>query len=813
MNKKKRDNFEIFYSFFSSIKPQIASAMVHFHSTSSAGQMLSLRWYLVLLVAGTLLPVVLFAVAVVYQLSIQERAASERRILLAARNLASIVERELSSTTRTLYALAASERLRQGNLKTFYSEAKRVEQTQATWINVIVLTPEGQQVVNTIQPFGMPLPHTEEPKSLRRVVQTHQPTVGDLTYSKLKPNLVGFPVRIPVMRDDKLQYILTAIINHKAIAKVVQEQTSIDGEWTRTVLDGDGIVVTRTRNSERFVGKPGTPSFLKRIEEKSEDVYRDTTLEGIKVYVGFSRVKDTSWTAAVNVPVDVIEAPAQRAMWLVVGSGLALLVVSGIGAFILSRQISRSITSAALAAEALANGEYPQINPLLIKEVVLLGKSLEFAANLLSQRERERTENLMRAEAAREEAEAANRIKDEFLTVLSHELRSPLNPILGWSNLLRSGRLDAVKTAFALETIERNAKLQTQLIEDLLDVSRILKGKLSLNMVPVNLVFTIESAIETVRLAAEAKSIDLQFTTLDFGLGTTEQHREFSGIKELPNHPKSQIQTPKLLVLGDSARLQQVIWNLLANAVKFTAEGGWIKIQLASVGSQAQIQVSDTGKGIDPDFLPHVFEYFRQEDGKTTRKFGGLGLGLAIVRHLVELHGGTVQADSPGEGQGATFTVRLPLLKDEGGRMRDEQIDPSSVTVHSLPLMGLRVLLVDDDVDTRDFIAFTLEQNHTIVTSVASANEALQALENTNFDLLISDIGMPEVNGYMLMQQIRSRSSEKGGQVKAIALTAYAGEYNQQQALRVGFQRHIAKPVEPEALIRAIVDLVSARFS
>ncbi|MDX2215402.1 MAG: sensor histidine kinase [Oculatellaceae cyanobacterium bins.114] len=647
--------------FLSPLIQRIASTKVYPYPTASIHETLSLRWYLVLLVAGTLLPVVLFAIAVVYRLSSQEQAASERRILMAARNLAETVEHEFSSTTRTLQALAASEQLNQGDLSTFYSQAKQVTQTQATWVSVILLTPNGQQLLNTRQPFSRQLPPVIEPESLRRVVETRQPTLGNLAQVKLEPDLIAIPVRVPVIRDGNLQYVLTAIITQKALANVVAEQTRIDGEWTRTVVDGQGVVVARTRNPERFIGQRGTPSFLKRIGEAPEGVYQDTTLEGMKVYVAFCRVENSSWTVAVTVPVNVIQQPARQAIWLVISTGLVLLLVSGIGAFILSRQISRSITSAAAAAAALANGEYPQISPLSIKEVVLLGQSLEFAANLLAQQEQERSENLMRVESAREEAEAANRIKDEFLAVLSHELRTPLNPILGWSTLLRTGRLDAERTAFALETIERNAKLQTQLIEDLLDVSRILKGKLILHMAPVNLVFVIESAIETMRLAAEVKSIQIQ-TRFDPIVGHA---------------------------LGDSARLQQVVWNLLSNAVKFTAVEGQIEVRLewvegtcaeergegvllpidpsthAPLYSYAQITVSDTGKGIDPNFLPHVFEYFRQEDGKTTRKFGGLGLGLAIVRHLVELHGGTVQAESLGEGQGATFTVRLPLFKSE----------------------------------------------------------------------------------------------------------------------------------------------------
>ncbi|MCC5660131.1 GAF domain-containing protein [Nostoc sp. XA010] len=382
-------------------------------------------------------------------------------------------------------------------------------------------------------------------------------------------------------------------------------------------------------------------------------------------------------------------------------------------------------------------------------------------------------------QTARSTAEAANRVKDEFLAVLSHELRTPLNPILGWSKLLRSGKLDSVKTNYALETIERNAKLQTQLIEDLLDVSRILQGKLNLTKVPVNLASTIQSALETVQLAAEAKSIQIQ-TMLDSEVGQ---------------------------ILGDSTHLQQVIWNLLSNAVKFTPEGGQVNIALERVGSQAQIQVSDTGKGIHPNFLPHVFEYFRQADSTTTRKFGGLGLGLAIVRHLVELHGGTVQADSLGEGQGATFTVKLPLMKADQTKHQNESIS-SPPTLDTAPLKNTRILLVDDDADTRDLIAFILEQSGAIVTSVTRATEALQVFKQTKFDLLISDIGMPDMDGYMLIQQIRTMPTELGGKVRAIALSAYAGEINQHQALAAGFQQHISKPVEPEKLLKAIMTFV-----
>ncbi len=397
--------------------------------------------------------------------------------------------------------------------------------------------------------------------------------------------------------------------------------------------------------------------------------------------------------------------------------------------------------------------------------------------------ESERDRLLQLEKLARAEAEAANRIKDEFLAVLSHELRSPLNPILGWAKLLQSRKFDETLLQKALSTIERNAKLQAELIEDLLDVSRILQGKLNLNMVSVNLVSTIEAAMETVHLAAEAKSIQIE-TMLDPTVGK---------------------------VLGDSARLQQVLWNLLSNAVKFTAPGGQVNVRLECMNAQAQITVSDTGKGIHPDFLPHVFDYFRQGDSTTTRKFGGLGLGLAIARHLIEMHGGTIWVESLGENQGAIFTVNLPLIKESTIIKNDSNTDSSTTVFASSPLMGLQVLIVDDNSDTREFFSFVLEEFGAIVTTVASGDEALQALTQSKPDILLSDIGMPEMNGYMLMEQVRTLEAAVGGkQIPAIALTAYAGEINQQQALRAGFQQHIVKPIAPEELLIAISNLVQS---
>lgn len=392
--------------------------------------------------------------------------------------------------------------------------------------------------------------------------------------------------------------------------------------------------------------------------------------------------------------------------------------------------------------------------------------------------EQERDRLLEQEKAARIEAERANRIKDEFLAVLSHELRSPLNPILGWTRLMQSRNFNPARSAEALATIERNAKLQIQLIDDLLDTARILRGKLSLNLTAVDLVFVIRAAIDTVKATATAKNIRLQ-----------------------PVLP------PVGQVAGDAARLQQIVWNLLSNAVKFTPANGRVDIELSQVETSAQIfaaqiTVRDTGKGIDPEFLPYLFESFRQEDASTTRNYGGLGLGLAIARHLVEAHGGTISAESPGPGQGATFTVCLPLLPTESLPV---SADPPPAP--ELNLSGIRVLAIDDEPDARELLVAMLSHHQAEVLTVASAAEVLSALPTFQPHVLVSDIGMPQVDGYSLIQQVRSLPHHQGSQVPAIALTAYARQEDRERALSAGFQHHIAKPIDPDQLVQAIAQL------
>ncbi|PQV63309.1 PAS domain S-box-containing protein [Abditibacterium utsteinense] len=405
--------------------------------------------------------------------------------------------------------------------------------------------------------------------------------------------------------------------------------------------------------------------------------------------------------------------------------------------------------------------------------------------------EEERARLLKNEQSARQEAESTNRIKDEFLATLSHELRTPLQAILGWSHLLKSGQLGEKDEESALETIERNARAQVQLIEDLLDVSRIITGKLRLDVQPLELSEVIEAAVHAVRPAAQAKNIRLQML-LDPETGR---------------------------VSGDASRLQQVVWNLLTNAVKFTPKEGRVQVRLERVNSHVEIIVSDTGQGIAAEFLPHIFDRFRQADQSSTRGHGGLGLGLSIVHHLVELHGGTIQAHSAGLQQGSTFVVQLPQMImriSPQGETALERRHPRAANssggetelVSSPPqLSSLRVLLVDDEADSRDLLRIVLERCDAQVITASSVADALDMFKSLHPDILISDIGMPGQDGYFLIEQVRAWEIQHGGRVPAVALTAYARVEDRVRALRAGFQVHVPKPVEPIELMAVVASL------
>jgi PAS domain S-box-containing protein len=545
------------------------------------------------------------------------------------------------------------------------------------------------------------------------------------------------------------------------------------------------VLISSRKNAEKRLREQG--ELLQVTLESIGDAVIATDIDGKINFINSTAEKMTGWTLeeAAGRPLEEVFQIVNEETHEAVESPFAIIKREGVTVGLANHTALISKDGREIPIEDSGA-------PIRDDEGRIIGTILVFhdvSERRASERERER---LFKSEkAARGEAESANRLKDEFLATVSHELRTPLNAILGWASMLNRGNLKEENVRNALEIIERNAKAQAEIIGDILDVSRIITGKLQIESKPVELASVIQSAVDTLYPAADAKSINFT-VSLDENAG---------------------------LVTGDADRLQQVIWNLVSNAIKFTPAGGQIEVRLKQADSHAEISVSDTGIGITEKFLPFVFERFRQADSSTTRADSGLGLGLAIVRHLVELHGGTVRAESEGAGKGATFTIKLPLTATgENLAAADKtsySLNPSKETrgaaAQALDLKGLRVLVVDDDPDTLEVLHLMLSQYGAEVRTAVSSAAALETFLDWKPAVLVSDIGMPNEDGYSLIGKIRGLSAEQGGNTPAAALTAYVRERDKRQAINAGFQIHIAKPVEQAALAEAVAKLARKR--
>jgi signal transduction histidine kinase/ActR/RegA family two-component response regulator len=743
----------------------------------------SLRTYLLTLTAGAVVPVLCFAAYLTLGLSRAQQEAIERGVIETASAVATSVDRELTSSVTALEALATSQYLDHGDYRGFVREAQRVVASQAPhgWLTINLASPDGTALMNSLAPTGAPLPLSDV-ATVKQTAASAKPVISNLLAGGVRDQ-PAFAVRVPVTRDGVVRYVLSATLSARSMAGALHSQQDVP-DRIAVVYDRRSTIVFRTVNADKLIGTPVTPKLAQQSAEQESGVIDDVNREGTLVRTVFQRASISGWSVAVGVPHHVLYAAQRRSMWNMVTVGAAFLALSVMMALVVARRIRRSVVALVAVADTLsAPDDAPARIDTPITDLARLGHALVAAGRLIRERGMSLERRVEELRVAREAAEAGNRAKEEFLAVLSHELRTPLNAVYGWARMLRSGQVGVEASQRALDAIVRNANAQVQMIDDLLDVSRVIAGKMRLDVRSVDLKTVVEHALDTVRPAAEGKSIRLQ-SVLDPHAGP---------------------------IIGDPARLQQVVWNLLMNAVKFTDKGGRVQVYLQRVNSHVEVVVSDTGRGIDPDVLPFIFDRFRQADSSSARAHGGLGLGLALVKHLVELHGGTVVAQSSGEGKGATFIVKLPLTIaaiTEGPVRRVHPTAPIMEDVSGgVRLEGLRVLVVDDDPDALDLATAILTAAGAVARTCASAREALATLQQWRPDVLVSDIEMPGEDGYALIRKVRALDAGRGGKTPAVALTAYGRTQDRMLSLTAGYNMHVPKPVDPDELTTIIASV------
>ena len=729
---------------------------------------LRLRTHLILLTLATVVPVVLFAVGLIIYHTRLERSSLERGMRDTARALALALDRDVNDIKTGVETLAGSRYLDgRVDLPHFYEEAATISKGFGGW--AVLSDPSGRQVLNTSRPLGsaLPIPTLSGLEMMKSVAAGRKTFVSNVfigTVSR-QPAVI---VAVPVIRDDRVRYVLDFPFPPTQFTNLLQE-ASLSRGWIAVITDRDGGVVARVPDAPIFVGKKEGPEWTTQTAGSDEGFIKGDVLKGPGVYAAYKRSKATGWTVGVAAPIKLVDAGIRRSLLALSSGGLLLLAVGCGLAFVLGKRIAAPIVALANSLKAQPVAPLPPAESR-VSEVEDLRLALEDARTAGHRAEL--------AHAARLEAEAANRAKDDFLAVLSHELRTPLNATFGWVRMLRSGQLDAGAAAHALEVIERNVSQQGRLISDLLDASRIVFGRLELSLQRVDLPALVAGVVESVRPTAEIKGIIL----------------------------KSELDDDAGPVRGDPDRLRQVVENILGNAIKFTPPDGAVTVRLVR-DADASLSVSDTGRGIEADLLPHIFERFKQSDSTSTRAHAGLGLGLAIVRHLVELHGGRVRAESAGEGQGATFTVVLPIAAAErdGVAAGDQRVASAGSGER---LDGVRVLVVEDDADTCDLVAAVLTQSGAVAFAATSAHEGVSMAPRVQPDVLVCDLAMPDLDGLAVVREVKSWAAEAGVALPALALTAYARAEDRDRALAAGFDLYVTKPVDPSELVHAVARLV-----
>ena len=728
---------------------------------------MKLRTHLILLTLATVVPAVLFAVGLIAYHTRLERSSLERGMRDTARALALALDRDVSDIKTGVETLAGSRYLNGPvDLAHFYEEATTVSKGFGGW--AVLSDPTGRQVLNTSRPLGsaLPIPTMASLEMMRSVADSRKTFVSNVfigTVSR-QPAVI---IAAPVIRDSQVRYILDFPLPPTQFTKLLRE-ASLSRGWIAVITDRDGGVVARVPDATAFVGRKEHGAWTTETARADEGFLKGEMLRGPSVYAAYSRSKETGWVVGVAAPIKLVDAGIRRSMLALSGGGVLLLGIACGLAFVLGKRIAAPIVVLADSLKAEPPAPLPE-TPSRVSEVEDLRRALENARAAALRAEQ--------AHAARREAEAANRAKDDFLAVLSHELRTPLNATFGWVRMLRSGRLDGAAADHALEVIERSVTQQSRLISDLLDASRIVFGRLELSMQPVDFPALVAAVVESIRPTAEIRGIGL----------------------------KSELDPDAGPVQGDPDRLRQVVENILGNAIKFTAPSGAVTVELVR-DIDVRLIVRDTGRGIDPELLPHVFDRFKQSDIASTRAHSGLGLGLAIVRHLVELHGGRVRAESEGGGQGATFTVVLPIGAAPAHETTEAQ-PPAAGAPAAERLDGVRVLVVEDDADSRELVATVLTQAGAVTFTASNARDGIAMAPRVHPDVLVCDLAMPDQDGHDVVRNVKAWAAEAGVTLPALALTAFAHAEDRDRALAVGFDLFLSKPVEPGELVRTVARL------
>ncbi|HZE61407.1 MAG TPA: ATP-binding protein [Burkholderiales bacterium] len=720
----------------------------------------SLRSRLLYLAAAAFLPLALVSGISLLALVHQQRELAERAGIEITRALSTAVDAELSRSFAALEALGTSTLLDTGDLKRFHDRATRVIGTRSQWRSVLLHDRSGRMVLNTGYPLGAPLPQTAEGQSVVYLLREAKPAVG--TLARGLQGGYSFALRVPVIRDGELRYVLSAVLSPDGIREVINRQR-VPSDWVISVFDAKNQRIARSRQHEEFLGGPPAAGLLAMLQEPVHEGWTLTpTIEGDKSYAAFTRSALTGWTVAIGMPPSYVDSGALRSL-VVYGGGILLSIgLAALAALLVGRGIARPMAELGAAARALGRREPLQLPDTPIAEIRQVAESLTFAADERARGEAEREGLLERERQARAIAEEANRAKDEFLAMLGHELRNPLGAIANAAQLL--GAPDEESRVHARAVIGRQVQHLARMTDDLLDAARAMTGKIVLQRQPLDLAEAAARALATLRAAGR------------------------SGQRRLAQ------QLEPVWIDADPTRIEQVFGNLLGNALKFTPEGGTITVSVAKDGDDAVLRVTDTGIGMPPELTARVFEPFVQGERPLDRSYGGLGIGLTLVRRLAELHGGSAAAASEGPGRGSVFTVRLPAVR--APQMARQRVGAKPSTP------ARDVLVVEDNDDARETLKRMLELDGHRVRVAADGVSGLEAVRAAPPEIALIDIGLPKMDGYELARRIRKEcdSSPDARQPYLVAVTGYGLPEDRKRTREAGFDLHVVKPVDAALL-------------